>query len=261
LVVYQIRKQHQIKINNNLMRIKLKFSKNTSKVPNNLEYVNSYIHKCLGFNNKYHNSKSDYCISRLEGGIITDGGRNLDFPNGGHIYVTSINNEFLNDIITGAINPLNKFFGFGMDFEEVEHMPEEIFYNGINHFKTTSMGFIIRKKTDGETNEWHTLNDEGFEQEVRNHLLRKLNKINLAFNLHLDLTGFDVVIPKHPSHKVVKRYSKRVENKVNICKLEIKTNKKVAEIIYNFGIGQSTGSGFGTVYTSHSSKLYRNDIQ
>ena len=50
---------------------------------------------------------------------------------------------------------------------------------------------------------------------------------------------------------------KNVINKANQCQISIYTNKKIAELLYNIGIGQSTGSGFGVIYKTENHKLYR----
>lgn len=224
------------------MRIKLVFSKNTENVPNNQNVVNSYIHDSLGRNNKYHDSKSDYCISRMMGGVIVNGGRDVNYPNGGFIIVTSPDMEFLNNILLGVMN--NSDFGYGMTFKNVINI-EEKFYNGWNFFKTTDMGFILRKKTKiGEENKFWTLEDENFTDVVKEHIVRKFSKINPRLNFN----NLKVEITKHPKHIVTKRYVKNVPNDTNVCQISIHADKNVAKTIYNYGLGQSTGSGFGTLY-------------
>jgi CRISPR-associated endoribonuclease Cas6 len=231
------------------MRIKVNYSKNTEKVPNNQTVVNSYVHNCLGRNNEYHDAPSNYCISRLLGGEIVDGGRNVEFPNGGYIIITSADTEFMNKIIMGILS--NPLLGYSMQFESINHI-EEKFYNGWNYFKTTNMGFILRRK-DGENGGYHTLNDPDFAEVVKEHIMRKFSKINPGF----DFNNLNVVINKHPSHKVETVYCKQIKNSTNICQISIQTNKKLAEAIYNYGIGQSTGSGFGTIYTTQHLDFYK----
>ena len=50
---------------------------------------------------------------------------------------------------------------------------------------------------------------------------------------------------------------KNVINHANQCHISIHTNKKVAELLYNIGLGQSTGSGFGTIYKTENHKTYK----
>jgi CRISPR-associated endoribonuclease Cas6 len=236
------------------MRIKLKFTKNTEKVPNNLQVVNSYIHpRCLGNNNKYHDSHSNYCISRLLGGEIIDGGRNIEYSDGGYILVTSVDDEFLNKIIMGVLQ--NTTFGYGMEFSGIDNIIEN-FYNGWNYFKTTNAGFLLKKheneRIENDCDCW-TLNDEGIALKIKEHIINKFGKIYPE----IDFSDLIVEINNHPSHKVETIYSKTVKNFVNICQINIHTNKVLAEALYNYGIGQSCGSGFGTIYTTQYNDFYK----
>ena len=50
---------------------------------------------------------------------------------------------------------------------------------------------------------------------------------------------------------------KNVVNYANSCHINVYTNRKVAELLYNIGLGQSTGSGFGTIYKTENRSFYR----
>ena len=233
------------------MRIKICFTKNTEAVPNNQSVVNSYMHtKCLGNNNEYHDKPSDYCISRLLGGEIVDGGKQMNFPNGGYILVTSMNFGFIDKVINGVIN--NPTLGYGMEFICVDHITE-LFYSGWNYFKTTTMGFIIRRKEPVGNQHYYTINDADINEVIKNHIVNKFSKINPE----LDFSNLVVAVTDHPSNRVKSVYSKNVKNMTNICQVNINTNKLLAEYIYNYGIGQSCGSGFGTVYTTQYKDFYK----
>jgi CRISPR-associated endoribonuclease Cas6 len=235
------------------MRLKIKFTANTSPVPNNLNVVNSYIHKCLGENNPYHDAKSDYNVSKLLGGIVIDGGRTINYSNGGYILVSSMNNDFLNKIITGTLS--NQDFGYGMKFNGLDTM-NETFYTGKNYFKTTDGGFMLKKPENYVYDEndkhkgYYTLNDKDINTVLKNHIISKFSKINPK----LRFDDLDVQIQENKGNKVAYRYSNNIRNSVNICQIQIITNKTVAELIYNYGLGQSCGSGFGTVYTTQLHK-------
>lgn len=238
------------------MRIKIIFTANTEKVPNNLSVVNSYINKCLGINNKYHDRDSDYSISRLLGGIIIDNGQNIEYSKRGYILVSSINPEFLNKLILGVFK--NKSIGYGMKFQSIEHI-QETFYNGWNYFKTTDMGFMLKKPRDHVDNVddkykgYYTLDNCDLADVLKKHIINKFSKINP----NLNFSGLEIVIDEHPKHKVKYRYSKHVKNAVNICQININTNKKLAKALYDYGIGQSCGSGFGMIYTTQFHDLYK----
>jgi CRISPR-associated endoribonuclease Cas6 len=67
---------------------------------------------------------------------------------------------------------------------------------------------------------------------------------------------FDIEITEHPSNKVRTIYVKNVKNMANICQFKLTSCKRLAELIYNYGIGQSTGSGFGTIYKTENHEHY-----
>jgi len=229
------------------MRIKINFTRNTENIDiQNQSMVNSYIHTCLGRNNKYHDSMSNYCISNLQGGKYSNGV--LNFENGGYIIVSSIDAEFINTLIIGVLNNPN-FIG-GMRFSGIDHI-EERFHNGWNYFATLSP-FIIKERTKNGY-EFLTLNDNEFEVKLKQYLINKLTK----FDETLDLSDFDIKVPNHPSHKVKKIMVKNVINHANQCHVSVHTNYEVAKLLYEIGLGQSTGSGFGVIYKTENRRLYR----
>lgn len=232
------------------MRLKISFSKNTSDVKvNNQSLINSWIHKCLGVNNVYHNVKSDYNISHLYGGKLNADKQTLSFENGGFLIISSKNNEFINKMLVGIIN--NAELINGMKFSGVDYINEN-FLDGWNHFSTLSP-FIIKNYTSKKIYKFLTLKDPGFEQQVKSYLINKLSKIDPT----LELSNFDVKIPEHPNHKIKKIMIKNVINTANQCQISIFTNKKVAELLYNIGVGQSTGSGFGCIYKTENHSIYK----
>jgi len=50
---------------------------------------------------------------------------------------------------------------------------------------------------------------------------------------------------------------KNVINHASSIQISVKTNKAVASKLYNLGLGQSTGSGFGTIYKTENYELYK----
>jgi CRISPR/Cas system endoribonuclease Cas6 (RAMP superfamily) len=65
------------------------------------------------------------------------------------------------------------------------------------------------------------------------------------------------MIPNNPSHKVKRIMVKNVINYANQCHISIKCKKEVANLLFNIGVGQSTGSGFGTIYNTRNHKMYK----
>lgn len=232
------------------MRIIIKFTENNTLVPiNNQSDINYYIHKCLGNNNNYHDSKNDYSISNLQGGKINEDKKHLNFENGGFIAITSKNELFLDSLIGGILdNPVLKW---GMEYTHIEFIKED-FIDGWNHFATLCP-FIIKKYSDKKTYTFATIKDSDFHDILKNHLINKLTK---TYD-NIDLTNFDVEIKNHISHKTKCVMVKNVKNIANQCHVSIFCKKNIAEKIYNLGIGQSTGSGFGTIYKTENHNKYR----
>jgi CRISPR/Cas system endoribonuclease Cas6 (RAMP superfamily) len=260
------------------MRLLIRFSENTSYISTiNQHLIDSYIyHKCLKDDKEIHNAKNDYCISHLYGGKLNKNNNTINFPNGAFILVTSQKEEFLNKIILGVLNNVD-FIG-GMKFKTFEFISEE-FINGWNYFATLSP-FIVKEYISKKEYIFFVFNDKAFlnkasenvKQKIKvmeekefseiltNHTKNKLGKIYSS----IDLKDFKVEVKTHPSHKIktiFQQYDhenkKSVVNYANQCHVNIFCSKEIAEIIYNLGIGQSTGSGFGTIYKTENHKLYK----
>ena len=231
------------------MRIIAQFTKNTEKVPiANQSKINRYIHNCLGKNNIYHDRKNDYCISHLYGGKLNEDKYTLNFENGGIIVITSKNEDFLNAIIGGIAD--NKYLSWGMEFKQFEFIKEQLI-DGWNYFATLSP-FIIKEYKNKNLYNFITLDDKDFNNKITNYIKNKISKIDDK----LDISNLRVEVPYNNKHKVKKILIKNVINKANQCQLNIFCNKKVAELIYNYGFGQSTGSGFGTIYKTENHNKY-----
>lgn len=230
------------------MRIKIKLTKNSEPVPiNNQHIVNSYIHKCLGVNNKYHDVPSDYCISNIRGGVLNDDKTTLRFVNYPFIIITSLNGEFLNDIIKTIMD--NDDFGYGIKVDGFEYISEEL-YDEYNIFRTLTP--ILLKEKVGDKYKFLTINDDDFVEKLKNHTVKKLFNIDNK----LDFSGFDLKINQHINNKTKLVMVKNVKNVGSLCDIIICSNKKITEMIYNCGLGQSTGSGFGNVYVSKNHHIY-----
>lgn len=234
------------------MRIKILLTKNTEAMPNKTQSIlNSYFHKCLGENNKYHDAKSDYCLSNLIGGKKIGDTRTLNFEKGGFFFVTSLNAEFIGTFLNGI--QMNNDFGYGMKIDGFKFIAEEHtdFKNGFNIFRTLTP-ILLKEYVKKDEYKYITINDDNYVEKLNQYLKNKLSKIDPS----LDLSGFNVII-KSRKHNIMKKvYVKNVKNEATQCDLIIYANKKVTETIYNYGVGQSTGCGFGTIYNVKNYSIY-----
>ena len=220
------------------MRVKIKFSKNTESVVNNLRHFNSYIHQCFGKDNEFHDKPSDYSCTGMLGGVITNGGRNKDFKDGGYIIFSSMDLGILDKFVLGVTK--HPIYGFGMAFCGIEYI-EDTFYTGDNLVILLGQGLLLKRFVEKGKYEYITADHKDFVDILTKQMKNKLSKINPS----LDLRGLTIHCGK--SKSVVVSYMKNVRNVSSKLILKINTNKKVMEHIYNYGIGQSTGSGFGNI--------------
>lgn len=260
------------------MRFLIKFSRNTTPVSViNQHLVNNYIYqKCLKDDELYHDAKNDYCISHLYGGKLNPETKTINFPNGALIAITSEDEIFLNKIIQGVIK--NPEFTHGMKFETFDFVSEKI-YDGYNYFATLSP-FILRKTISKKEYKFVVIEDEKFFAKANPKTKERVemlsyekfseflteyekNKIQKLYP-NLNLEDVKIEVKKNPSNKIkviFKEFDhmnkRNVMNFANQCYVTIYGNKKAVEKIYNIGLGQSTGCGFGTIYKTENHHIYK----
>ena len=235
------------------MRIRINFTKNTVGVPiNNQHLLNTYIHlKCLGYGNEYHNAHSNYSISGLCGGRMNPDKETLNFENGAFIVATTEDTTFLGKFVSGVVS--NPIFTHGMSFCGIEYITDSDLCNDYNYFQTLSPIIVKLSEVDRKT-EFLTVDNPRFNELLTNNVRNKLQKINPA----LDLSKFKIELVKDTKNvpKIKRVLVKNVLNVANHCTLKVYGGKQVANILYNLGIGKSTGSGFGTIYPTSSRNNY-----
>ena len=230
------------------MRIKVNLTGSEKLFPSNNQHIlNSYFHKCLGNDNKYHDRKSDYNLSDIHSGKLINK-KYIDFSNGGYFIISSLNTEFMDDIITGLYK--NTKFYSDIKIKNIEFI-EPVFYDGWNHFRTLSP-ILLKKYESKHKYSFITFKTEGFKNYLEEYLKNKLSKINKDLNL----SNFRIEYSEHPNHKVKIVMIKNVKNIASHIQFSVYTNKAVAHHLYNYGIGQSTGSGFGTIYKTENNSKY-----
>ena len=84
---------------------------------------------------------------------------------------------------------------------------------------------------------------------TKNKLLKIDPKLDLYdFNIKCDLKGA----------RTKRLKVKNTTEDSTLCQFDVYCNKKVAEVLYNVGIGKSTGSGFGTICKTENIRKYIN---
>lgn len=241
------------------MRIKIKFekpSKNNIVPSNNREIVTNYFHHVLGKDNEFHGDKSDYCISPICGGNLNSDKQTLSFPNSDPFIIVSGIGE----------DPIGRFFrnlmktkpglGYGMEYKckNILAEEEENLRDGYNNFFTLSPIFLKEYNPNKRKEDFILIKErDDFTKKLEEKTKEKLKNIDPD----LDLSDFKMEInEKHPAHKPKKAPYRGIGNMGSICKVDVHTNKKVAEILYHVGLGMSTGCGYGVIYTTQKKDWY-----
>lgn len=221
------------------MIIKVNFTSPNTTIPiRNQKELNSYIHKCIGHNNKYHDTFSDYSISSLQGGKLINGNELSFEGNVPNIVITSENTEFISDIMSGIQS--DKFSLFSMKFKNFEISD----FNVDKYCDTIiTISPIIVKNKNG-----HKI---AFDNPEWLSILTKQLKDKLAHKGIIDNT-FRLEIRNIERAKIKKIWVGDVFNICSFISLKVYGHPDSRRTLYNMGFGGSTGSGFGTI------KIYEN---
>lgn len=220
------------------MRIKLEFGPNT--IPFSIknpvqEQVNKMIHTMLGVNNKFHDTFSQYSVSQLFGGVLSN--YEINYPDGGVLYISSINEEFIDLIISYIINNPVKIGDMSLQmFSEDE-------YKLHMNYDIIRVNNLFLKDSD---NKIITINDKHYYDVLKTKTLKKLEHNGITSD---DLKNFSIE-PFHPENARTKKFFMKTGHGAILTSnvmLTIKGNKKTRNTLYNLGIGTSTGCGCGNV--------------
>lgn len=217
------------------MRIRVFFEKKDITIPfNNQHTMNGFVYSVLKNPAKYHDSFSNYSISSIQGTHITDDRKALYFHTQPYIDITSDNIGFITDFVNGLCESISSgkenFFGLRpQNFISVNMVlgPE---YDLVK----TSSPIIIKNKEGWKL----TCDDENWEAALNKHCKLKLQHEGIS-----DPT-FRIEVLK-ASKKLI-NVGETFNPSTNALMI-VRGKKETREKLYNLGIGNSTGSGFGSV--------------
>lgn len=223
------------------MRFKLNFSPNTEPLTKPInDAVNGFVHKCLGENNKWHDTFSPYCVSQMQGGVLDTNTGMIQYPNGGYfiISVDKEEKEFITALLNGLVNMTDGY---------IQTMKYEGFssYSVNEHDKFDITRINCVRLMDGD--KAVTCNDDNFLQLLRTHTVKKLKRCGVSDN---DAESI-VLEPFHTENWRVKYVKLKNYNEhpvvtpaSNIMVI-VKGNRPARKKLLSLGYGQSTGCGFG----------------
>ena len=218
------------------MRIHLKLTKNLEPVPFTYqEQMTELIHKWTE-DYEYPGKVSLHSFSSLRRGRKIDDA--LSFENGSSFFISSWDNDFLRKIIE-SLND-NSDFSFGMNVYEIviQETPD---LSSIDFFRLASPVLICRMIDSKKEYFFHddpqagVLLAETIHTKMKSAGLETDESLSIVFN-NACFRG-----------KKKRVNYKGVSNPVSINPLIIKSKNETKQFIWNVGLGNSTGIGFGAI--------------
>lgn len=217
------------------MRIHLKLSKNTEPVDFSYQQKQvGTIHKWLGVND-IHDQMSLYSFSWLKGGKKVN--EQLDFANGASFFISFYDTSKLKDIIKGIQSEPDVFYGMSVNNITIQEVP---MFDKKQRFMAESPIFLKYSKDKKST--YYYFTDAQSDDILTNNAKHKLRKAGLSDK------GLTVYFEKnYPSAYTKGTTFKGIFTKGSICPIIVEGTPEQIAFIWDTGIGNSTGIGFGSL--------------
>ena len=227
------------------MRIKVNFGNNSKPIskPLNKE-VNGFLNAVLGEKNKYHGSFSRYSISSMQGGVMDKDGT-LNFPNGGFVFISSDDYDFIANVLKGLSTKQEELHVLDMKYKNME-ISDFIVNDKFDLVRSISPIFITIKRTP------ITFKDSGFVDILTKKSVEKLIKCGYDEKL-ANTIKIKLFHPENAATKVVE--IGKAKNLANKVMLYVEGDKTMRKALYEIGLGKSTGFGFGAVNINNKNFL------
>ena len=220
------------------MRIHLKTSANTTPVPFDYQQkLVGTIHKWIG-NNSIHDTISLYSFSWLNGGSKVEDA--LQFSQGATMFISFYDESIIKVIIRTILEDPEMFCGMFVTDITIGAEPQ---FSERDLYYCASPIFIKRKLDDGSIKQYN-FNHEQANQYLKETLLSKMKEAGLEEDETLDIS-FDLSYSKKKL-KLVRYHG--IGNKASLCPVVIKGKPETKQFIWNVGVGNCTGIGFGAIY-------------
>lgn len=229
------------------MRLHFTLSPNRKTVPFAYQHrLTGVFHKWLGDNN-LHDKISLYSLSWLAGSRRSGSG--LEFSDGATWFVSFFEEEFAERLVNGALQDPQIFCGMYIDKIEQQLTPA---FGTKYNFRTASPIFVKGKQTGNGQPPHHYLYNESETDELMTKTL--IHKMDVA-NQNAGREIFDAVDKQvkiafdrdfpHPRTKLVQ--IKNIGHKTSVCPVIIEGTEKALQFAWNVGVGNGTGSCFGSL--------------
>lgn len=217
------------------MRLHLKIKTNGSIIPFDHQHLLvGCLHKWLGWNNQ-HGELALFSFSRLSGGKVTNEG--LLFEKNAIFFISAFDVGRIKQLLKGIREDPSMFFGFIVSDVFIEDNPDLL-----NKERFLLGSPVLIKRRAGENIEHVLYTDSRATQFLKETLLTKMRKSGLnddSFEVYFDSSFYQA--------KTMMVSYRGIQNKVNWCPVIIKGSQEVKQFIWNVGLGNSTGIGFGAI--------------
>lgn len=230
------------------MRLHFTLSPNTEPVSFAYQHqLTGVFHKWLE-ENDLHDKISLYSLSWLNGSRRV---RNkLEFLNGAQWFVSFYEDKYVENLVNGALADPEMFCGMRVLDIRQQMTPE---FGTKYRFKVASPVFAKGKQPANGRPPHHYLFIEPEADEILTRtLVHKMDAANCeAGEARFSeedkrvKVSFDREFP-HPKVKLVQ--IKEIDHKTSICPVIIEGTKKALQFAWNVGVGNGTGSCFGSLY-------------
>lgn len=219
------------------MRICINTTSNNEIIP--FDYQQKLIgvlHKWLG-NNELHDSISMYSFSWLMNGKITTTGYN--FERGAKWFLSFVDDKYLKTVVKTILDDPAMFGGLVVSDVSILEDPD---LSQRSQFYVASPIFIKRKVEDNI--KYYTFEDVEANQLMIDTINHKMELSGLPIDETLKIS-FDLSYSKK---KIKKVRIHKIDCKCNMCPVIIEGKESTKNFIWNVGVGNSTGAGFGAIY-------------
>jgi len=226
------------------MRLHFSLSSSTSLVPfSHYHALTGRLHRWLG-NNELHDGLSLYSLSGLQGGGARDGG--LVFPRGATFFLsapdTPEGTQLIGAVAGAALQDPEVCYGMEVVQIHSESTPE---FGSRRVFRANSPIFIRGEKV-GDKDPHILFSEPELASELMTKTLRhKLDKAGLGHLSESVKVEFDLDY-KSPKIKLI-HVKENFYKKASVCPVLVEGEPEAVRFAWNCGIGNLTGSGFGSL--------------
>jgi len=220
------------------MRLYFDLTPNTEPVP--FEYQHFLIgafHKWLG-PNEIHDDISLYSLSWLSGGKKEKD--MLNFPQGAKWFISCWNEELAKRIERAVM--LDPTVCCGMQVKKI--LKQETPKFGTRYRFKIASPILVKGKNENGLVKHLIFSDDGVDECLIKTILHKLDLTDLQSESAGLKICFDRKYKKARTRLVT---IKGVKNRASLCPIIVEGTEKAIQFIWNVGVGNSTGSGFGAL--------------